>query len=155
MSAMANASDGDSPGAVRPTVLAKVRAKHMRSHAVITLDDEENLISSLVPASNFFHCAYALVLDTSRPIYARLLGLTLSIAVVCVQLLVLMAAYRATMVGSCLDNLDCVARGAFAASRRGSATAVNSATVPIRASGRRAARARRRRSGWQTSRRRS
>ena len=113
MSAMANASDGESPGAVRPTVLAKVRAKHMRSHAVITLDDEENLISSLVPASNFFHCAYALVLDTSRPIYARLLGLTLSIAVVCVQLLVLMAAYRATMVGSCLDNLDCVARGSF------------------------------------------
>ena len=69
MSAMANASDGESPGAVRPTVLAKVRAKHMRSHAVITLDDDENLISSLVPASNFFHCAYALVLDTSRPMW--------------------------------------------------------------------------------------
>ena len=55
-----------------------------------------------------------------------------------------MAAYRATMVGSCLGN-DCVARGSFCRESTRQCDSVNSATVPIRASGRRAASARRRR----------
>ncbi len=69
--------------------------------------------SILVPPANFHQAAHAVVLDDAQPASNRCVALFGSAIIVGAELIVLMAAYRSFLEGSCLVNDDCQTRGTF------------------------------------------
>ena len=81
----------------------------MENIAVEAVKPEEataSRVSILVPPANFHQAAHAVVLDDAQPASIRCVALFGSAIIAGAQLMVLMAAYRSHLEGSCLDPVQ-------------------------------------------------